>query len=464
MISLKNLASVSLLALVLAGCGAGPAVGPDYEKPMLGLPLGWLGLGGDNKLVADAGSAKDVNLDWWKAFNDPIMDSLMQQALERNGDLRVAQARVLEARGVRLAANADLLPEVDGNASANRGDSNATNRLVTNKSATFDASWEIDLFGGNRRAAQAARARLGGAVAEARATRIRLLAEVATSYLDVRRLQQQLAYAQKNLTDQQQTLTLVQAQAKEGVVSNLVVAQNQAQASSTAAAIPLIESNLSNAMNSLGVLVGAQPVEITKTVGEVRPVPVSTPQVLVNTPASVIDQRPDVKAAERELAAATADQGVAIANWFPKINLTGLFGVQDYGNGSNQGWNLGGVVSLPIIDFGRVRGLVRQADARQQAALATYEQTVLAALADVESSLTTYIKAVERVQRLREAADASRNALRLAKLQYTEGVASNLDVIVAEQQQLTAEDTLAGGEAAVGQSLAGLYKALGGSQ
>lgn len=462
---MKQLASVSMVALVLAGCSVGPAVGPEYKAPLLGLPLGWLGLGGSEALLADGGDAKAMPMDWWKAFNDPKLDALMQQALERNGDLRVAQARVLEARGVRLGANAALLPEIDGNASAGRGDANAQGRLQSTTAATLDASWEIDLFGGNRRAAQAARARLGGAVVEARATRVRLLAEVATSYLDVRRLQQQLAYARKNLSDQEETLKLVQAQQREGVVSNLIVAQNQAQAASTAAAIPLIESDLSAAINSLGVLVGAQPVEIAQSVGQAQPVPVSTPQVLVNTPASVIAQRPDVKAAERALAAATADQGVAMANWFPRISLTGLFGLQDFGSGSSrEGWNVGGVVSLPIIDFGRVRALVRQADARQQAALATYEQTVLSALADVESSLTAYVKAVERVQRLREAAEASRNALRLAKLQFTEGVASNLDVIVAEQQQLTSDDALAGGEAAVGQRLAGLYKALGGAQ
>jgi NodT family efflux transporter outer membrane factor (OMF) lipoprotein len=445
------------MAALLAGC----VVGPDYEAPKLGLPLGWLGMGQSEPLL---GEGEALKLEWWSAFNDPILDGLMKQAVERNGDLRVAQANVLAARGARLAANAALLPEIDGVAQGARGTANSAGRLVNTSAAEFDASWEIDLFGGNRRAAQAARARLGGVVAEARLTRVRLLAEVATQYLDVRRLQQQLAYARKNLSDQQETLRLVRAQQKEGVVSNLVVAQNEAQVGSTAAAIPQLEANLSAAVNALGVLVGAQPVEIAKAVGTAQPVPVATPKVLLATPASVLAARPDIRVAERNLAAATADQGVAIANWFPKVSLTGLFGLQDYGAGADEGWSVGGVVSLPMIDFGRVRALVRQADARQQAALATYEQTVLSALADVETSMTAYAKAVERVQRLREAADASRNALRLAKLQYTEGVASNLDVIVAEQQQLTAEDALAGGEAAVGQGLAGLYKAIGGGE
>lgn len=442
-------------ALLLAGC----AVGPDYEMPKLGMPLGWLGLGADERLVAEG---EVVKLDWWKAFNDPVLDGLMQQALARNGDLRVAQARVLEARGARLAAQASLLPALDGTAQGARGNANATGRLTETSAATLDASWEIDLFGGNRRAAEAARARLGGAEAEARLTRVRLLAEVAIQYLDVRRLQQQLEYARKNLDDQSKTLELVRAQQREGVVSQLIVAQNQVQVASTAAAIPQLEANLSAVRNGLGVLVGAQPVEIAQTVGEVKPVPVSTTQVLVGTPASVIAARPDVRVAERELAAATAEQGVAFANWFPRVSLTGLFGLQNFGSGASEAWSAGGVVSLPLIDFGRVRALVRQADARQVQALATYEQTVLAALADVETSLSAYVKAVERRQRLLEAADASRNALRLAKLQYAEGVASNLDVILAEQQQLVAEDALAGGEAAVGQGLAGLYKAIGG--
>lgn len=448
-----------LLATVACGVLAGCAVGPNYEAPAWKAPLTWMGFGEERLVTA---GETPLNMAWWKAFNDPTMEQLIADALAKNGDLRVAQAAVLEARGARLGAQAELLPAIDGNADVARGNANASGRLATTKSATLDASWEIDLFGGNRRATEAARARLGGAVAEARLTQVRLAAEVVTQYLDVRRLQLQLSLAKKNLDDQKETLRLVNAQRKEGVVSSLVVAQNEAQVASTAAQIPRIEANLSSVMNGLGVLVGAQPAEIAKMVGEAKPVPVVTPQVVVGTPASIIGMRPDVKAAERQLAAATADQGVAFANWFPKISLTGLFGLQDYGSGENDGWSAGGTIGLPILDFGRVRALVRQADARQQAALATYEQTVLSALADVESSMTAYVKAVEQADMLRNAVMASGEASRLAKLQLQEGVASNLDVILAEQQQLAADDARAAGDAAVGQTLAGLYKALGG--
>lgn len=455
-------ASVAMAAL-LAGCSVGPAVGPEYERPSLSLPLQWLGVGeGETRLVANAEAAHNA-VDWWQIFGDDTLNGLMTQALERNGDLRMAQAAVAEARGARLAANAALFPSVDGVAQGARGDNNANGSLGSTGSAGFDASWEIDLFGGNRRAAQAARARLGGAVAEAEYTRLSLLAEVANSYLSVRMLQQQLDIARQNLSDQQETLRLVEAQFKEGVVNGLVVAQNRAQAASTAAQIPQLEANLKATQNALGVLVGAQPAEIEATLGGVKPVPMATPRVLVGTPAAVLAKRPDVAAAERALQAAVADQGVAMANWFPKISLTGFFGITDYGTGNgSEGWNIGGVVRLPMIDFGRVRALVRQADARQQSALANYEQVVLAAVADVETRLNAYVKAVEASQLLKESADASREAFRLAKLQYTEGVASNLDVLTAEQSKLAAESAQAEGNAAAGQALAALYKALGG--
>ncbi len=462
MMRMHVLTATVATAALLAGCSVGPAVGPEYERPSLSLPLQWIGLGMDNSLVANAEAAKN-DADWWQIFGDDTLNGLMTQALERNGDLRMAQAAVAEARGARLAANAALLPAIDGVAQGARGDSNASGTLGNSSSAGFDASWEIDLFGGNRRAAQAARARLGGAVAEAEFTRISLLAEVANSYLSTRMLQQQLEIARQNLSDQQETLRLVEAQFKEGVVNGLVVAQNRAQAASTAAQIPQLEANLKATQNALGVLVGSQPAEIEAILGGTKPVPMATPKVLVDAPASVIAKRPDVAAAERALQAAVADQGVAMANWFPKVSLTGFFGISDYGNGNgSEGWNIGGVVRLPMIDFGRVRALTRQANARQQSALANYEQVVLGAVADVETRLSAYVKAVEAANLLKQSADASREAFRLAKLQYTEGVASNLDVLTAEQSKLAAESAEAEGNAAVGQNLAALYKALGG--
>jgi multidrug efflux system outer membrane protein len=459
---LKPLAASVAMAALLAGC----AIGPDYKTPALITPLKWMGMGGDATKLTEP-SAEVINPAWWQSFGDPLLDRLMQQALQRNGDLRVAIAKVDEARGARLGATAGLLPAIDGSAGASRGNAGVStnNRTVNNGSASLDASWEIDLFGGNRRAAEAARANLGGAHAAERLARIRLLAEVASTYLNVRSLQQQALLTQRNLDDQSETLRLTELQNQEGIASSLDLARARALAADPAAQLPQVQANLSASLNSLGVLVGMQPPEIATLMQDPRPVPVASPRVLVATPAKVLAARPDVAIAERNLAAATANQGVALANWFPKISLTGLFGLQDPpGRSALDVWNVGGTISLPLIDFGRVRALTRQADARQQQALATYEQAVLAALADVETSLTGYAKAVERLQKLQTAAQANRSALEFAKAQYKEGLIAQLDVLVAQQQSAAADIALAQGEAAVGQNLATLYKAIGGGE
>jgi len=448
-------------ALLLAGC----AVGPNYHKPLFDYPAEWLGLrkaDTDTALAAAGKPAAEMDMQWWHAYGDPLLDKLMAQALERNGDLKVAIARVEEARGERLSATAALLPEIDGAAQANRGNNNVSNHSATTSSAALDASWELDLFGGNRRAAEAARAALGGAEAGARLARVRLLAEVADSYLDVRSLQQQLQLTARNLRDDTEILRITQAQYDVGVAGELDLARARAQAADTAAQVPQVRAQLSAAVNSLGVLVGDTPAEIQAVMADARDVPVATPQVLLDTPASVIARRPDVAVAERALAEATANKGVALSNWFPRINLTGLFGIADFGTGGNDVWNVGGTIGLPVLDFGRVRGLVRVADAQQKEALATYEQTILSALADVETSLDGYLQATDRLKKLQVAADANERAVTLAQAQYKEGVVAQLDVLTAEKAAAAARIALAAGKAQQGQALATLYKAIGG--
>lgn len=448
-----------LVSFMMAGC----AVGPSYEAPRWSdLPAQWMGL---SEAVTPA-DAPVGNLQWWSAFDDPVLNHLVAQAIARNGDLRVAAARVKEARANRLAATAALLPQVDAGASLDRGTNAAGTGVQTTSLAAFDASWELDVFGGGRRAAEAARANVGAAEASQRFVRVSLLAEVARQYLAVRALQQQAAITVKNLDLQRETERIVDAQAQEGVVSQFDLARAKAQRASTEAQVPAIEQQRNAAVNNLAVLVGGQPGEVAGMVATASPtVPVAMPQVVVGTPATVLASRPDVKVAERNLAAATANQGVALSNWFPRISLTGLFGLATASPGSsNDVWSAGGAVTLPLIDFGRVRAMVRTADARQEAALATYEQTVLAALADVETALSGYVNTQRSLVQLREAAENTREAARLADLRYREGLSSLLDVLTAQAQQLQAESALANGEAAVGQAMANLYSALGGAE
>jgi multidrug efflux system outer membrane protein len=288
------------------------------------------------------------------------------------------------------------------------------------------------------------------------------LAEVVRNYIDYRRLEQQIKLTQENLTAQQSTLTAVREQVKEGVASLLDLARVESQAGTTEANLPDLTSQMVTSRNNLAVLAGLTPEQILSYI-KPQPLPSVPPGFLLSTPANVIASRPDVQAAERDLAAATANQGVALSNWFPKLNLASLFGLQHFtGLPSFGAWNVGGTIQLPIIDFGRVRAMVRQADARQQEALATYEQTIKAALADIESSLTAYTKAKEREAILEKAAAASRQAEELARIQYKEGIASLLDVLDAQRQRLETETTLLTARANVGQSYAALYKALGG--
>ncbi|WP_316199214.1 efflux transporter outer membrane subunit [Bradyrhizobium sp. SZCCHNS2002] len=443
-----------LLPLLLTAC----AVGPSYKKPdFKAMPDQWL----ENVSVPDVSA---LNLPWWRALHDPVLNKLVDTALANNGDLKVAMARVEEARAERLAAQAALLPNVNGKVNAVRGNTgtNTIDRTANLFDSEFDASWELDIFGGGRRAAEAARATLQSRRASVHQVQVSLLAEVVRNYVDYRRLEQQIKLTQENLAAQQSTLVAVREQVKEGVASLLDLSRVESQAGTTEADIPDLTSQLVSSRNNLAVLAGMTPEQVLPYLAS-EPLPTVTPKLVLSTPASVIASRPDVQVAERDLAAATANQGVALSNWFPKVNLAGLFGLQHLaGIPSFQAWNVGGTIQLPIIDFGRVRAMVRQADARQQEALATYEQTIRAALADVESSLTAYAKARDREVILEKAAKASRQAEELARIQYKEGIASLLDVLDAQRQRLETETTLVAAKANVGKTYAALYKALGG--
>lgn len=445
---------------LLSGC-IGPAMGPNYTPPALNAPLRWMGVGHDDAapLVWDASATQALNMPVWDDLHDPTLSRLIQDALTRNGTLKAAMAQVDAARGARLTAQAATLPTIGASAAATRAKSAQTGDIGTSEQANWTASWELDLFGANRRAAEAARAALGGAQAEARLARVRLVAEVVNTYLDARAQQAQVAATRRSVETQDASLRMMDAQVAEGVASGFSLQQAVAQRADTRAQLPLQESQLQATLYSLGALTGHTPAEIMRTMQPPQPVPVAQARLLLDAPAAVLAARPDVAIAERALAEATANTGAAMASWLPKISLSGLFGVA---NTTAHPWSAGANASVALLDFGRVRGLVRQADARQKAALATYEQTVLNAMADVETALTAYMKAQERAARLRDAATANATAYTMAQAQAKEGVISTLDLLTVEQKNLAAQSAQAAGDAAAGQALAALYKALGG--
>lgn len=446
----------ALLAVLLAGC----AVGPNYRTPEVeATPQAWLS-------TSQMQTAPVGDLRWWQTFGDPLLEKLIDTALANNGDLQVAMARVKEARGARLSAIAGLFPQVDGSLSSRKGNlgEGSGNQQTHMFEGGFDTSWELDIFGGGRRAAEAASYTVQSREASVRQVKVSLVAEVVRIYLDYRRLEQQLALTLDNLKAQQEILTVVQAQEEAGVSDLLDVSRIEAQVLRTEAQIPDLEAGLVSLRGSLGVLVGDMPQQIAEKITASGKIPVANTQdVLLSTPADVIANRPDVQVAERELATATANKGVALAQWFPRISLSSLLGFQTgavFGNIDT--WNLAGAVRLPFIDFGRIRGMVQQADARQMAALATYEQTVKAALAEVETAFVAYAKSRERLVKLRKAAKASRMAEEISRVHFQEGLNSLLDVLYAQQNRLEAENSLAMEEALTGQRYAALYKAIGG--
>lgn len=445
----------TLFALLLSGC----AVGPDY-KPVTWsfMPRTWLN-GGN---ISD--TAPVANLAWWQPLHDEQLNALVAQALLNNGDLKVAKARVEEARGARLTAQAGMLPQIEGSATGKRGNSgtgriNATGNIFD---AGFDSSWELDIFGGGRRAAEAARATLQSRRASERQVRISLLAEVVRTYVDLRRIESQITLTEENLKVQTYTLEVVHAQQEEGVASLLDVSRVEGQTTQTESMLPDLKTQRATLRNNLAVLAGLAPAEVISFT-QPAPIPHVSSSVMVGLPATVIANRPDVQVAERDLAAATANKGVALSNWFPQVSLSALFGMEKgLGLPAFDTWNAGGTIKLPLIDFGRVRGMVRQASAKQQEALAVYEQTVKAALADVESSMVAYQQSQDKVRILTKTAAATRKAEEIASVQYKEGIIGILDVLQAQQQRLSAEMSLAEAQANAVQRYAALYKALGG--
>jgi len=328
-------------------------------------------------------------------------------------------------------------------------------------------SWEIDAFGGTRRAVEAAQADLESSVESNRDVLVTVLAEVGLSYLDLRGAQKQMAVARDNLRAQEQTLVLTRDRFQAGLASELDTARAEAQVASTRAQIPPLEETQQRAIHRLGVLLGKPPGELEPQLVVAEPIPSATPRVPVGLPSDLLRQRPDIRRAERQLAAATARIGVATADLFPKFYLTAATGLQsveasDFFDGGSRFWSLGPSVRWPTFNAGRIRQNIRAHDARQEQALLRYEQTVLISLEEVENALVAFGQEQGRHRALTESEQASRRAAALANDRYRGGLVDFLDVLEAERALLGAQDNVVQSERRLSQNLVRLYKALGG--
>ena len=461
------------LALLAGGC----AVGPNYRQPDLPVPSAW-------KEAQPSGiDTRSAELSrWWTVFNDPLLNSLVERAVGSNLDLRLAEARIREARASRRVIAADAWPMVDVSGSYARerlsknalafpsqwGSSVSGKILEHNLYETgFDASWEIDVFGGVRRGIEAAEATVDASVEDRRDALVTLLGDVARNYIDLRGFQHRLAVARANLKTQQETLELTRVRFQVGLVSDLDVAQAEAQVNTTAAQIPTLESSLKQAAYRLDVLLGLQPGALWAELSNETPIPALPPEVLAGLPSELLRRRPDIRRAERQLAAATAQIGVATADLFPRFSLTGAIGLQsfsasDWFTGRSRFWSIGPTISWPIFDAGRIRANIEVRNAQQEQALTQYEKTVLTALQDVETSLVNYSQEQARYHSLIEAVSANRRAVAIANELYVRGLNDFLNVLDAQRSLFSSENDLAQSEAAMASNLVSLYKALGG--
>lgn len=466
----------ALVILLLAGC----AVGPDYHPPKGQAPTNW----SEAQMGGTTNSAVQI-VEWWKTFNDPELNSLVQRTVAANNDLRLAEGRLHEARALRAGTASDLGPTINGgagytdtrqsrnslpfNTSGPVGGQITSNYLFQTDlyDAHFDASWEIDVFGGKRRALQEANAVLASAEEDRRDVLVSVLAEVARNYVDVRDFQQRLAIANQNIAAQQDGFDIARDRFHAGLASELDAKQAGVLLATTQSQVPTLEESLKRAVHRLGVLIGQEPGALLGELGATAPIPVPPSEVPVGLPSDLLRRRPDVRRAERQLAAATANIGVQTAELFPKFSLTGVAGFQsfsagDWFSGASKYWSAGPTVTWRLLDYGHVRSQIQTANAQAQQSLAMYDKTVLLSLEDVENALVAYSQEQVRYRSLQEAVDASRSAVEIANELYKNGLTSFLDVVDAERSLYQTEDELVQSERTVTVNLVSLYKALGG--
>lgn len=455
----------ALAALLVAAC----AVGPDYQQPQLATPDQFVGAG------TPRFSSNDVERDFWKSFNDEQLSALIERALDANHDIRIATTRLREARALRGEAQLDFAPTVT--ASAARTEARTSERqaipgalLARNQDfyeSGFDAFWELDFFGRVRRNVAARSAQVQAAEATVYATQVSITAEMARNYLELRGAQQQLEVARRNADNQRETLRITTARLDAGRGTQLDTSRAQAQLSATLATIPDLEAATTRGILRLGVLTGQSPDALISELSAAKPLPTLPTVHNIGTPELLLRRRPDIWVAERSLAAATADIGVAIGDLFPRITFVGRWGFDafdgsDLGDAASESYAFGPSIQWAAFDLGRVRRRIEQREAAATRALTRYQQAVLQALEETDASLTAYAQALVKQEHLQASATASLQAAQLARVRYENGVADFLQVLDAERSALAAEDRLAQSETQAATALLAAYKALGG--
>lgn len=451
---------LSMLLLLAAACTLRPPYQPPTPAPVT---------------IPEASSpyyaAQPYDAKWWQQFEDPVLDHLESAALASNHDVLIAIAHVQQARAVFDDTSLDRYPHVRANASLDRREQEIPGFVETpiatsTYRAGFDAFWEIDVFGRVRTATRGAAATAESFDASLDVVRVIVAAEVARNYFELRGLQQQLAVAERSLANQNETLRLTKLRRDAGVGEEQDVASAAARVAGIEASLPPIRTALAARRNHLAVLTGVRPGELTADLAP-RPYPALAKALPLGDPSSLLRHRPDIRAAERRLAAASAREDLAHADLFPHITITGFLGLLAgrgnlFGKSDSRAWAVTPALSWSAFDLGSARARLRGAHAAGDEALAHYEQTVLRALEETDNALTAYAEEQQALVKLHEQAQESARAAAIARARYREGVADFLTLLDAERTQLQAEDAVAQGESRVFTGVVAVYKALGG--
>lgn len=458
------------ILLQISGC----MVGPDFHSPRPDAPSGWAGVtraqAPQQPSVATAQPAELTQ--WWKQFDDPVLTQLVEDALKTNLDLRLAVAILRQSRAARGIAVAALWPSLSGSAeyqretvsSISQGAANPPHNLYQ---AGFDAAWELDVFGGQRRNVESADANIQASTEGVSLAQVTLAAEVALNYVQLRGYQQQIAVAQKNLKSMQDTALVTRQKAKAGFNCDLDIANADANVATTEATIPVFETSAKQSIYSLSVLLAKPPAYLVEQLTPTGNIPGVPPQIPAGLPSDLLRRRPDIGQAEAQLHAATAQIGVATADLFPKFSLTGTMTWQtnllnNVWANATRAYSAGPSVTWAIFQGGAIVSNIRVQEALTDQALITYRKTVLGAFQDVENALIAFMKEQEHYKSLKDSVAANTIAVDLSLKLYKEGLLEFLNVLVAQRSLFAAENALVQSNCNITTDLIALYKALGG--
>ncbi len=456
---------ITLLAFIMSGCAS---VGPNYVTPKVCVQESWSGA------TKEGVTAKATNIqalaNWWTLFQDPVLTDLVEQAVAQNLDIKKAKAMVREARARRAMAGSAYMPSIGANASASGNRTQADNGDVETNDlykAGFDASWEMDIFGGTRRTVEANNAQLEASVENMRDVMVSVAAEVALNYTDVRTLQTRLSIAERNMVFQSDTYDIARWRAEAGLTTQLDVEQAKYSLEQTRASLPALNTSLAQAKNRIAVLLGRNPSYLGDILSERKAIPVVPIEAAVGVPADVLRRRPDIRHAERLLAAQTAQVGVAEASRFPSFTLNGSTGLEslkltDLFSANTWISSIASNIGYTIFDAGRIRQNIAVQTALQEQTLVAYESAILDAIEEIENALISFAGEQVRHKSLLEASQSAEKAVEMVTIQYNSGQKDFQVLLEAQRSLLTYQDQVATSEGEITSGLIRLYKAFGG--